>query len=233
MFIIAFLLLVASSIAGVILLAQKKLKAGGIALGIPIGLIYLCLTTTDLFFIEAQLLLLVSLLVVSGVLFARKRFWVGSVVLAIFPALMGFFLIEAQLDRRSTPGHELRRFRGEDGIHQDMHDLAEDTKKTVDSAELQRWATAIMQATHQTNDPPKIMPDQVPNIVRKLVSGGLHLNYAQCDSSVDSVWIEWGGPFGHWGIRVGSPTFTVNSKSGDFIEYVEWKPGIYFWCETS
>ena len=233
MFFIVFLLLVASLIAGIFLLTRKKLQAGGIALGISVGLIYLCLATTDLFFIEAQLLLLVSLLIVSGVLFARKRFWVGSGVLAVFPALMGLLLIEAQFDRRSTPGHELRRFRGEDGIHQDMNDLAEDTKKSVDSAELQRWATAIMQAPQQTNTPPKIMADKVPDSIRKLVSGGAHLNYAQCDSSLDSVWIEWGGPFGHWGIRVGSPTFTVNSKAGDFIEYIEWKPGIYFWCETS
>jgi hypothetical protein len=171
-------------------------------------------------------------LIVSVVLFARRKFKAGGLAFGVFAGLVGLLFIEAQLDSRSTPGHELRRFRGEDGIHQDMHDLAEDSKKTVDSAELQQWAMAIMQATQQTNDPPKIMPDKVPHSIRNLVSGGLHLNYAQCDSSSDSVWIEWGGPFGHWGIRVGSPAFTVSSKAGDFYDYIEWKPGIYFWCET-
>lgn len=185
MFFIAFLLLIASLVTGVVLLAIRKRKAGGIALGIFVGLVAL--------------------------LFA-----------------------DAQLDKRSTAGHMLRHFKGEDGSHQDMHDLAEDTQKTVDSAELQQWAVTILQQAQPTNTPPTIPADKVPASIRNLTSGEfhLHLNYAQCDPSLDSVWIEWGGPFGHWGIRVGSPTFTFKPDSEKFYDFIMWKSGIYFWCET-
>jgi hypothetical protein len=177
-------------------------------------------------------LLLVSPLIVGMVLLARKHARAGRIILGVYTMLIALFLIHAQFEKRSTSGHIFRWLKGEDGSHQRMNDLAEDAKKTVASAELQRWAMTVMQETQPTNTPPEIMADKVPAGIQSLVSGGVRQSYAHCDPSSDSVWIEWGGPMGHWGIRVGSPAFTVNSKSGDFCDYIKWKPGIYFWCET-
>jgi hypothetical protein len=177
-------------------------------------------------------LLLIASPIVSVVLFARRKSKAGGIALAVFAGLFCLLFVEAQLQNRSTPGHVFRWLKGENRIHQNMNDLAEDAKKTVDAAELQRWAMKIMQETPPTNTPPEITADKVPADIQSLVSDGVQLGDAECDSTSDSVWLYWGGPFGHWGIRVGSPTFTVNSKTGDYADYAEWKPGIYFWCET-
>src|ERR1051325_3598105 len=96
-------------------------------------------------------LLLLSPLIASVVLFARKHVKAATIVLGIYVALTGVFLIHAQFNRRSTSGHILRWLKGEYGIYQQVNDLAEDVKKSVDASELQRWAVAVLQEAQPTN----------------------------------------------------------------------------------
>ena len=188
-------------------------------------------------------LLLVSPFIVGIILLARKRKKTGSAVLIIYGALICFFFIEAQCEKRSTPGHILRWLKGEDGMHQDVNDLAEDVKRSVNPSELQNWAVAILEEAQKTNSFPKIsiaaddsitqIPmEKLPASIRNLESNGVSFSDATIEDENRSVFLWCGGPMGHWGIRVGSPTFKVVPEPGEHFYYIEWKPGIYFWCAT-
>ena len=59
-------------------------------------------------------LLLVSPLIVGIVLLARKRVKAGRIILGIYGTLIVLFLVHAQFDKRSTFGHILRWFKGEE-----------------------------------------------------------------------------------------------------------------------
>lgn len=112
--------------------------------------------------------------------------------------------------------------------------FAEDVKKVVDSAELQQWAMTILRETEGAEALSEIPRDRVPDGIRTLASQGSPFKSAWCSAgSVQerTVWLEWGGGFGHWGLRVGSPTFKVVPTLDDNY-YVEWRPGIYFWHQT-
>ena len=182
-------------------------------------------------------LLLASPFIVGIILLARKHVKAGRIVIGIYATLIVLFLVHAQFDKRSTSGHILRWFKGEYGDKQDANDLAEDAKKSVDPMELQRWAMTILAEPQQTNSDFEIPRDKVLASIQDLKSSGLLFEDVTCDSAESvaakdrTVWITWGGGFGHWGIRVGSPTFKVTPTNDDNY-YIEWKPGIYFWCET-
>jgi hypothetical protein len=189
------------------------------------------------------LLLLVSPFIVGIILLARKHKRTGHAVLIIYGGLISFFIIVAQCEKRSTPGHILRWLKGEDGIHQDVNDLAEDVKSSVNPSELQNWAVAILEEAQKTNSFPKIsvaadvsttqIPmEKVPASIRNLESNGSHFDDSTIEDDNRSVFLWCGGPMGHWGMRVGSPTFKVVPEPGEHFYYIEWKPGIYFWCET-
>jgi hypothetical protein len=186
---------------------------------------------------------LVSPLIAGAILVARKHKRSGYAILIIYGGLISLFIIEAQCEKRSTPGHILRWLKGEDGIHQDVNDLAEDVKRLVDPSELQNWAVAILEEAQKTNSFPKIsiaadvsitqIPiKKLPASIRSLESNGSPFDDATIEDDNRSVWLWCGGPMGHWGIRVGSPTFKVVTEPGEHDYYIEWKPGIYFWCET-
>jgi hypothetical protein len=191
-------------------------------------------------------LLLVSPLIVGIVLLARKRVKAGRIILGIYGTLIVLFLVHAQFDKRSTFGHILRWFKGEGGIKQNVIDLAEDAKKSADPVELQHWAMTILAEPQPTNSDSEIpgdksyfeIPgDKVPASIQNLESSDMLFPDVTCDSAESvatkdrTVWITWGGPMGHWGIRVGSPTFKVTPTNA-YNYWIEWKPGIYFWCET-
>lgn len=111
--------------------------------------------------------------------------------------------------------------------------FAEDVKKVVDPSALQQWAVAILQETAHTNSSSEISRNRVPAGIRDLASQGSPFQDAWCDAGSDqnrTVWLVWGGGFGHWGIRVGIPSFRVSPDDDNY--YIEWKPGIYFWHET-
>ena len=58
----------------------------------------------------------------------RKKILFLSVA-ALFLASVSSFFWRAHADRRSTPGHIVRFFRGEGGLTQELNDLAEDIRK--------------------------------------------------------------------------------------------------------
>lgn len=183
-------------------------------------------------------LLLASPLIVGAILLWKKHAQAGWTVLAAYLALIGSLVIYGNIERRSTVGHIVRWCEGEDGAHQDANDLAEDTKKVVDASQLQQWAMTLLQGAETTNYPDGQFPrDKVLPSIRNLQSRGDSFEDVEVDASGSvppgsrSVWIVWGGGYGHWGIRVGSPTFKVTDRYDDNY-YVEWEPGIYFWAET-
>jgi hypothetical protein len=110
--------------------------------------------------------------------------------------------------------------------------FAEDVKKVADASELQQWGMAILQETKQA-DMTEISKDRVPTGIRTLISDGSPLQDVFCDSGSAqnrTVWLVWGGGFGHWGIRIGPPSFKVSPNDDNY--YIEWKPGVYFWHQT-
>lgn len=181
------------------------------------------------------ILSLLSPLIVGIILLCTKYVKTGGIIIGISVLLLATFVIHAQLNKRSTSGHILRHFEGEDGAHQDVHDLAEDTKKSVDPIQLQNWAVNVLQGPSPTNsDYDEIPVETAPASVQHLEPFPIEdiTDDAESHSPQNgSVWITWGGPFGHWGMRIGSPAFKVNPVNDDNY-YMEWQPGIYFWCET-
>ncbi|HTV41427.1 MAG TPA: hypothetical protein VMF08_12670 [Candidatus Sulfotelmatobacter sp.] len=184
------------------------------------------------------LLFLVSPMIAGAILLFKKHPRTGWTVLAAYLALIGSFVIYGNIERRSTVGHIVRWLEGEDGAHQDANDLAEDAKKVVNPSELQKWAMAVLQETETTNYPDGQFPrDKVLASIQNLQSRGDFFDDVEVNDDKStppgsrSVWIVWGGGFGHWGIRVGSPTFKVTDRYDDNY-YVNWEPGIYFWAET-
>jgi hypothetical protein len=128
-------------------------------------------------------------------------------------------------------------------MHQDVNDLAEDAKRSVNPSELQNLAVAILEEAQKTNSFPKIsiatddsitpIPmEKLPASIRNLESNGVPFSDATIEDDNRSVFLRCGGPMGHWSMRVGSPTFKVVPDPGEHSYYIEWKPGIYFWCET-
>jgi hypothetical protein len=191
-----------------------------------------------LIIILCLLLLLALLCIVGTILLWKKHPEAGLAVLAVYVALIGFFVVYGNIERRSAVGHIVRWCEGEDGAHQDANDLAEDAKRVVNPSELQQWAMAILRQPNATNYPDGMLPrDKVLPSIRNLQSGGesfedaeVHLDTSKSPEN-RSIWIVWGGGFGHWGITVGSPAFKVTDRYDDNY-YVEWQPGIYFWAET-
>jgi hypothetical protein len=180
-------------------------------------------------------ILLLPPLIVGMVLLARKYVRAGVAVLVIYGVLVGSFVIHAQFEKRSTSGHIFRWLKGEGGIRQNMNDLAEDAKKVVNPSELQQWAVIILHETQQTNTEFEIPADKVPANIRNLTSDEVQFSDAEYEGEGivapdPCILLYWGGPMGHWGLCVGSQTFKIQSMRN--ADYIEWKPGIYFWCET-
>lgn len=178
-------------------------------------------------------ILLLPPLMVGIVLLARKHVKTGVAVLVSYGVLFGSFVIHAELERRSTCDHIFRWLNGEYGNHQSANDFAEDAKKVVNPSELQQWAVIILHETQPTDMPFEIPADKIPANIRNLTSDGVPFEDASYEEGLAQdpcIVLYWGGPFGHWGLCVGSQTFKIKSlpDSG----YVEWKPGVYFWWET-
>ena len=96
----------------------------------------------------------------------------------------------------------------------------------------------VLKESETTNYPDGEFPrDKVLPSIRSLQSRGDSFEDVEVDTGKSvptesrSVWIVWGGGFGHWGIRVGSLAFKATDRYDDNY-YVEWQPGIYFWAET-
>ena len=189
----------------------------------------------SIFVLVVLVFLLVSPLLIGLVLLARKHAKAGRIILGVYTLLIALFVIHAQLEKRSTSGHIFRWLKGEGGIRQDMNDLAEDAKKVVNPSELQTWAVNILRETPQTNTEFEIPAEKVPAYIRNLTSDEVLFSDAEYEGEGivapdPCILLYWGGPMGHWGLCVGSQKFKIQSLPN--ADYVEWRPGVYFWCET-
>jgi hypothetical protein len=70
----------------------------------------------------------------------------------------------------------------------------------------------------------EIAKEEVPSSIRNLNSQGSPFEFAFREK--DSIYLLWGGGFGHWGICVGPKTFKCESDSNHYC--IQWEPGIYF-----
>ena len=78
-----------------------------------------------------SLLVLLALPFVVGsiLLLWKKHPKAGWIILGVYVALIGTFVIYGNLERRSTVGHIVRWCEGEDGAHQDANDLLKTPKR--------------------------------------------------------------------------------------------------------
>ncbi|HEY1788201.1 MAG TPA: hypothetical protein VGJ73_08610 [Verrucomicrobiae bacterium] len=184
------------------------------------------------------LLLLVTPLIVAVVLLCKEHAKAGGIILGLYFALIVSFFVYGQLERRSAAGRIVRWIGGEYEMQQYANDLAEDTKNVLNPVELQQWAMTVLVQTETTNYPDGEFPrDKVALGIRNLQSEGFPFEMVMVDATNSvlpqnrTVWIVWGSGFGHWGIRVCSPSFSITNSYDDKY-YVEWKPGVYFWGQT-
>jgi hypothetical protein len=103
--------------------------------------------------------------------------------------------------------------------------FAKDVKGVVNPTNLQNWAIEFLRTNASSQSLDKT---NAPLNIQSLYSQGSPFQDGFYDSN--SVWLIWGGGFGHWGIRVGAPTFKPDDTNWNY--YIEWEPGIYFWHET-
>ena len=100
-------------------------------------------------------------------------------------------------------------------------------EKEVDPGPLQNWATNLL-ATYSLARTNYNGPFPLPSILKRRCGGTLpSISTQGADGREEAfVYVVWGAAVGHWGISVGSPTFTpAMPEHGDR----PWKPGIYFW----
>jgi hypothetical protein len=186
-----------------------------------------------IFFILPRLVLVLVLAgIFGGIFLALKRCQKRRIFLGIYTALLVLLLADAVFDGRSIPGNVLRWIKGEQGMNQIADDYFDDTRKTIDPVEIQRWAVAMLQQYPQTDSSVvKIPPDKIPAYVQNPKGYDLKDHYVQAGA----VYLGWGGGLGHFGLCVGPPTFkTALEPDPDNpygTSYIEWQPGIYFWIQ--
>ena len=209
------------------LLVQKRFKVALLVLGIYgvfIGLL-----------VFSPGLLIAVPLVIGMILLRRKHTVAGVLVIGIWTVLVTSFVIYGGQHRRSDSGRALRWLKGEHGSEQHVDDLAEDARKAIDPAELQQWATSALQAYQLNNGNYTIPTNTIPASLRNLQSEDSTYEDISIDADKSlppesrSVWVTWGGGFGHWGMAVGTPDFKAISDDANY--FIQWKPGIYFWCQ--
>ena len=183
------------------------------------------------FIILPRLVFLLVLVVGLGAIFLTlRRFKQRRILLSIYAALLALLLADAVFYHRSIPGHLLRWVEGEQGMNQVANDYLEDSQKTIDPLELQRWAESMIKQSPYTGSPSIIPLSQVPANIQNFKKEFPLKDHLVLDGV---VYLGWGGGLGHLGFYVGPPTFKTappNPDDNNYGDYVEWKPGIYFWA---
>jgi hypothetical protein len=91
-------------------------------------------------------------------------------------------------------------------------------RKTLD--DMQLWAVGVLSAAAtRSNDVPQI---ELPKLIYDLEAPS-HPNFVT--HGPDCVQVDWGGGFGHYGLRIGPTNF--NTHSDELLLLVELSPGIY------
>jgi hypothetical protein len=166
-------------------------------------------------------------------------------VVVVFVAAVAWFLMRAHVDRRSIPGHIVRRLQGESGISQDLNDLADDISSTPALKQLQPWAVQTLnryrEGRLETNGYAQFYWDE-PSAVRLSrrerpefinhqwgVTNGdgeeepeifIVLDTNRLPESVAIGWYMYG-------IQIGPPEYRISYASNYYCPYVQVKPGVY------
>ncbi len=100
-------------------------------------------------------------------------------------------------------------------------------QKSTTTETLQDWAVAqIAEADGQRVE----MDDVPPFIVAANDGPPKYVYVASTEYSAEPhIHAIWGGGFGHWGLKIGSPTFRAVDDARNY--HIEWKPGVYVWHE--
>ena len=167
-------------------------------------------------------------------------------VLAMFVAAVAYFFARAHVDRRSIPGHIVRRLQGENGMAQDLNDLAEDINSTSVLKELQPWALKTLnryrEGRLETNgcaqfywdEPPavRLSRRERPEFINH--QWGVTNGYGEEEPEIfiilsdkskqpEAVAIGWY----MYGIQIGSPEYRMSYASNSYSPYFQVKPGVY------
>jgi hypothetical protein len=174
-------------------------------------------------------LLLALILLFAGIFLLLKNRTSRRPAFLIIAALVVLLAADVVLDHRSIPCHVLRWLQGEQGMNQIADDFFDDARKSVDPAELQRWAVTMLQSIPPADSSVAIdiSANQVPANIRNFRGFPLKDHWIHNGA----VYLGWGGGFGHFGFCIGPPTYqpVPEPDNPHNFSYVEWKPGIYFW----
>jgi len=166
-------------------------------------------------------------------------------LVAMFLAAVACFLWRAHVDRRSIPGHIVRRLHGESGIAQDLNDLADDISNTPALTQLQPWAMETLKryregktetngyAQYYWDEPPavRLSRRERPEFVTR--QWGVTNEDGEEEPEIfvvfdtnrqpEAVAIGWY----MYGIQIGQPDYALSYPSSYFAPYVKVKPGIF------
>ena len=169
-------------------------------------------------------------------------------VLAFMAVAIGAFFWRAQSDRRSLPGHIVRRLKGEGGALQDLNDLSEDIRNKPSLSQLQPWAMETLKRFRegqvQTNGYSQLYWDassairlarqERPQFIKQ--QWGETNEYGEEEPEIDivlgsnkqpeAVAIGWYS----YGIQIGPVDYQMPYKSSDISLYVKAKPGIFVYA---
>jgi hypothetical protein len=67
------------------------------------------------------------------------------------------------------------------------------------------------------------VPEPWPAFIMKLQPPPSHISLGEPGSN--TIWLQWGGGFGYWGILIGPESFKMSSSSETLLPY---KAGVYF-----
>jgi hypothetical protein len=165
-------------------------------------------------------------------------------VVAVLAAPVAWFLTRAYVDRRSLPGHIVRRLQGESGVAQDLNDLAEDINKP-DLKQLQPWALQTLnryrEGKLETNGYAQFYPDEAAAVRLSRRERPEFINHQwgvtngdgeeepeifvvlDANRQPEAVAIGWYA----YGIQIGTPEYRLSYASNYYCPYVQVKPGVY------
>jgi hypothetical protein len=103
----------------------------------------------------------------------------------------------------------------------------DELQQSVSPDELREWAMMQVGRSHGS----RIRLEAAPALLCATRDGVPSYVSVEPGDNVEEPYVlaVWGGGFGHWGLKVGSPSFRVIHDKTN--HYVEWEPGIYCWHE--
>jgi hypothetical protein len=110
----------------------------------------------------------------------------------------------------------------------DFQKFQKNAKQTIDPLKLQEWAVSVA-AQHDNGY--EMQKQDVPFWIRKAeLEEFTPTVFVSLRSKEEgkTVYVTWGGGFGHWGLTVGDKNFIIHDDKSNRAHYVPWIPGVYF-----